>query len=94
MKQSKPRNILEFMNQIPPAEWDEVLAAMSPRDRNDMSDELSSFMIHAGRLKGYIEGRYMYSERPHDFAVKASNKLAERIRKVLGYVYPKDDIRF
>lgn len=77
-----------------PVSWDASISSMSDRERDDLTAELSSVMEKCGRLKGYIEGRFLFAKRPHEAGVYASNKLGARVRKLLGFAYPQQDITF
>jgi hypothetical protein len=77
-----------------PVQWDTAVSALSPELRYEVGAELSALLERAARLKGYIEGRYLYEEKPHSIGVSNSNALAAKVRKALGYAYPKQDIQF
>lgn len=83
-------NLLE----LPMTEWNDRLESLPKNDRMELVSHLSAIMERTARLKGYLEGRYMYEKRDHSFAVKSSNKLAERVRKLLGFAHPKQNINF
>lgn len=78
----------------PPAEWHKAL----PRDLEciDLSRELDSLIEHAARLRAYLDhmAQMRRDDDAHAAAVKASNNLAAKIRKALGYTQARNDYTF
>lgn len=84
---------VEFLN-APPVLWETRLESLNIGDTNTITVDLSAIIQTAAHLKGYIEGRVMYENRDHAFGVKAANNLLAKVRKVLGYAYPRQDVNF
>ncbi len=56
-------------------------------------DTLQGLAIRLIRMSVYLEARAFFDE-DHTHAVKAQNKVAEKVRKALGFSYSKQDINF
>jgi hypothetical protein len=93
-----------------PAQWEDIVKRWQtdgpgcgyfppPQTRARMEDvvnELDAIIEHAARPRGYLEMRHGNGcgDQGHASAVKESNKLVAKIRKALGFVQPKKDLRF
>jgi cytidylate kinase len=80
----------------PMVEWEAAADRMNARERAEIADALNQITQRAARAASYFEERYGYgcSDRGHAEAVKAQNKLVAKIRKALGFSYPKQDVSF
>lgn len=58
-----------------------------------VADRVESYAIQLLRLSSYLDGR-CYWQEDHNRAVKRQNRIAQRVRKALGYSYPQNDISF
>lgn len=85
---------IEFLAAIPPVEWDSHLGGMTPGARTDLMEGCAALMQQAALLRGYLDGRFLFGDGDHARGVAAGNKLREKVRRALGYVYPKDDLSF
>lgn len=65
----------------------------SPGKLQQIADRLEGYAIHLLRIAVYIDAR-AYFVMSHERAVDRSNGLAAKVRKALGYSYPKQDISF
>ena len=68
-------------------------------NRGSMDDavrKLDSLIEALTRFRAYLEYRSGSgcSDQGHKAAVKAQNSLAAKVRKALGFTYPKQDITF
>lgn len=54
---------------------------------------LEANAVEAARRAAYIEARCV-DRRSHADAVKAQNRLATKVRRALGFTYPKQDVSF
>jgi hypothetical protein len=52
-----------------------------------MQADLDALIERASRLRAYMDHRAMRT-LDHAGAVKTSNRLANKVRKLLGYAYP------
>lgn len=57
---------------------------------------LDSVAEHCARLSGYLEARGATGcgDNGHADGVKSSNRKVTKIRKALGYTYPKSNLQF
>ena len=71
---------------LPPANLNKAIAGQGTVDLYTAGGALYDDAIHAARVGAYLTSRSRPSS--HEDAVKASNKAAVRVAKVLGYSYP------
>jgi len=57
------------------------------------SHNLDRAIILLARFRAYFDARF-HSGCTHAEAVKDANKLVTKVRRALGYTYPKDDLNF
>lgn len=69
---------------------------MRSEEKQALSSWLAQASIHAARLMAYVETRYGMGcgDQGHQAAVKTSNRTVAKVRRALGFTYPKDDITF
>jgi len=67
---------------------DEIIA---PEHAQELAKAAEDYAIWLLRAASYIDSR-VYDMQGHDRAVKEQNKTAYKVRKALGYSYPKQDI--
>lgn len=81
---------------LPPAKWEAAADRMATRDRSEIVRELDALLDKAARLRGYFDERHGYGcgDQGHKSAVKECNRLGAKIRRTLGYSYPRQDIHF
>lgn len=77
--------------EAPMIDWYAISAKLTNEERAEVSRLLDSKIEEAARLRGFIEA-LNHGARPA--AVTASNNLAAKIRKALGFTYPRQDVRF
>ena len=77
--------------ELPPVQWDSFTAMLTPNQIERLADQLSSEAQALTRAAVYFETRRISR---HAGAVKAQNKAATVVRKVLGYTYPRDVLTF
>lgn len=79
----------------PMAQWDTILSRNSDAV-SEADDYLMATVEKAARASGYIAGRVGSGglTRGHAEGVKRSNTFAAKVRRVLGFTYPKNDISF
>lgn len=70
----------------PLVQLDATVSAMASDERHHFSRMLDAVAERAARIRGYLDMRgVLGSDRGHAAGVKASNTLATKIRKALGY---------
>jgi hypothetical protein len=77
--------------------WREAANLHSKDDLHAVSQQCDAIIEKATRLRAYVEGRggrLNPNDLGHEQAVKLSNRLCEKVRRVLGYSYPKHDVTF
>ena len=77
---------------VPPVKWDEEFQKLDHACVGEISRQLCGTVVYLTRTALYFESRYL--GRDHKAAVKASNEGVARVRKALGYTYPKDPLNF
>jgi DNA topoisomerase IB len=89
-----------------PVVYDTVLAQALPEfvgenartsDMQELERHLEHVAVRAAAIAAYIRTRVGTDgtgEKDHADAVKAFNKAQTKVRKALGYTYPKQDIAF
>ena len=70
-----------------PNTWERRADEMSARAMHDATRDLDALIEGAARLRAYLDWRERRT-LDHAGAVKSSNKLANAVRKLLGYTYP------
>ena len=71
--------------------------AIPSHDWQYIERALATKVEYCARMSAYISdyvGTYGCGSQGHEKAVKAQNKLATKIRRALGFSYPKQDINF
>lgn len=88
--------VKEFIEVIPLVDLQETVNPMTMEGRRKIIDELDAVIQRAARIRGYVDMRYGSGcgDQGHVAGVKESNKLVNKIRKALGFTYPKADVRF
>lgn len=77
---------------LPMSEWQQALATVPLEHMIAMRDEGEGLVVRLARLTEYVE--YVSAKQGHARAVKAQNKRAEKVRKAMGFAYPKADVAF
>ena len=79
-----------------PVTWEKKVDPCPPELLMDLSACLDGIIQRAARLSGYMDARGGMGDRDHGHAagVKSSNLMASKVRKALGYTYPRQDINF
>ena len=85
-----------------PVAWEVKIAELSPAEREHLTNSLSAVLERAALARGYMDGAYrpfvrcsasyrlvLFGTGTHARGVKAANALRVKIRKALGYAYPK-----
>lgn len=82
----------EYWIALPPVQW---CGAVEQIHTANAAEEASKALDHlierAARARGYLWARQCGD---HAYGVRRSNALARKIRRVLGYSYPKQDLQF
>jgi hypothetical protein len=85
------------------AAWRAQLDELDASRRDELVSELDAIVERAARLRAYVDAYnpdFRFNPDPyhtatsHTFAVKASNTLAAKVRKALGYTYSRQDVTF
>lgn len=90
------RTPAEEIVKITPHEWQKTFSDIHSEDLRLISNSLIQLSVRAARMSAYIDARGGEGgkDRGHSEAVKNQNFLAERVRTVLGFQHPKEDIEF
>ncbi len=103
------RTILEFAMHSRPLDWQKAadqwkagpgfdhFPAVDNRPTMDEAiSELDATIQGLTRLRGYLDARYGHGcgDQGHTDAVKEANRLTTKVRKALGYTYPKCEVSF
>jgi len=81
---------------IPPDQWDETFSGVHGDDLKVVANSLRELAVKAVRMAAYMDARGGEDgvDRGHEVAVKAQNDQAEKVRALLDYAHPRDDITF
>lgn len=85
------RQLERFVN-APMVKWAQLHDRMREGDRWDVDHHYAAMVERYARAEAYISRRR--SGGTHADAVKASNKVAERVRRAMGFTYPRQNITF
>lgn len=90
------KTLTEKLLNLPLVEWEKALDETPSQKRADIASELAALVQEAARLYAYAQERYGYGcgDRGHADAVKTSNRLVTKIRKAMGFSYPRQDRSF
>lgn len=86
----------EDLLEIPREEWNETFSGIHGDDLILIGNRLREFAVRAVRLAAYLDARGGEGglDLGHEKAVKAQNEQAARIREILGYQHPYDEVIF
>lgn len=73
----------------PPVKWAGIMGKLSSSDRLTLSRALSHDAQRLAFLSEYAETFYDGPDG-HDYAVNKARRLTARVRRALGYTYPKE----
>jgi hypothetical protein len=78
------------------ADLDAYCKRRKPSELDETARELDSIAIQAVRMAAYLMRRSGdgCGDDGHAAAVKHQNKQAAKVRKAIGFTYPKQDINF
>ncbi|MDX6499572.1 MAG: hypothetical protein QOG23_2832 [Blastocatellia bacterium] len=90
------RTPAEEIVKITPHEWEETFSDIHGEDLRLISNSLIQLSVRAARMSAYIDARGGEAgrDRGHREAVRNQNILAEKVRTVLGFQHPKEDVEF
>ena len=77
---------------LPPVKWAEHCESLSGDDLYNLEVDLCRNIATMARLRGYVDARVCGGD--HRSGVYSSNLFASKVRKLLGFSYPKDDMTF
>lgn len=82
-----------------PVQWDGITTECLKRGTatvQEIANCLDSMAERCARLSGYLEARGATGcgDNGHAEGVKSSNKKVTKVRKAIGYSYPKSDLSF
>lgn len=82
--------------EAPAVEWNNFQAGLSSEDKGECIRHLDAVIQRASMLRGYLDARYGHGcgDQGHNDGVKQANRLVSKVRKVIGYSIPKQDVRF
>lgn len=77
------------------SELDQIVATNQPQDINldEVANALDSYAVHLTRMAAYLSGRIWFGMN-HKEAVRRQNSRAAKVRRAIGYTFPKLDISF
>ncbi len=86
----------EDLLKIPREEWKETFSGIHGDDLILIGNRLRELAVQAVRLAAYLDARGGEGgvDLGHDAAVKVQNKQAAKVRELLGYQHPYDEITF
>lgn len=75
---------------LAPVDWQSQAAQTPEARRLELARALDDIAQHAARLSAYLET----FSNGHDAAVRAQNRRIAKVRRALGFTYPKADLHF
>lgn len=92
---TREREVMDFLS-MALADMRAVADRMYHVDAGEYARTLDAIAVKAARMAEYLESRGGdgCGDSGHEAAVSASNRRAARVRKALGYTYPRDDVHF
>lgn len=85
----------ELIN-TPCSEWEQLFTGIHGDDLLLTANRLRELAVRAVRMAAYVDARGGEGgvDKGHDAAVKAQNDLAERVRAILDYQHPREELIF
>lgn len=84
--------VLKEMLDGPMVNWSQQIATLDTKEMCNIEDQAWDAIVRMARIATYVEFRA--GGYTHTRAVKEQNKMATKVRRVIGFSYPKDDITF
>lgn len=86
----------EDLLKIPREEWNETFSGIHGDDLILIGNRLRELAVSTVRLAAYLDARGGEGglDSGHDTAVKTQNEQAAKVREVLGYQHPYQEIKF
>lgn len=87
----------KFLMNLPMVEWNDSQHGYFPETKQEIIEELDAWIEKACRLRAYLDARVQMSgdnSKDHNRAVRRQNGLATKVRRLLGYSYPKSEVMF
>lgn len=82
---------------VPMVEWSDMQHGLHQETKREIVEYLDVLIEASVRLRAYLECRTIRDIAPayddknsHSAAVRAQNKLGNKVRKILGYSYPSE----
>lgn len=105
MSEAKPTETIDIKDlglewlECAPFSWDVRVSQILEQGTvsvRELADWLDSISIRCARLSGYLDARGALGcgDNGHSDGVKLSNRKATKVRRALGYTFPKYDINF
>src|SRR2546430_12913469 len=87
---------VEDLVKIEPSEWKDTFSDIHAEDLRLISNSLIQLSVLAARMSAYLDARGGEGggDKGHTEAVKNQNTCAEKVRSVLGFQHPKQEIEF
>lgn len=85
--------LFEEVTSKPLSELPNLVEQYSASELSELSKEMERFSLNLIRIASYLDSR-CYDMNDHDGAVKEQNKLIAKVRRAMGFSYPKQDIHF
>lgn len=86
------REMKALMSAFPPAAWDEIIGGCGAQVQDTIEGHADGLAVYFARMSAYTSARML--DQGHSTAVRKQNATANKVRKALGYSYPKADISF
>jgi hypothetical protein len=86
----------KMLLESPMVQWAELQHGMFTETKQEIVGYLDALIEKAVRLRGYLDhqAREGHTDGKHRGAVQQSNYLACKVRAVLGYSRPRQDVSF
>lgn len=91
--EDKARTLLD----APMVEWSDLQHGYFPETKQEIVAHLDALIERASRLRAYLDARVQRTgdnSADHERAVRKQNGFAKKIRRLLGYSYPGQDVTF
>ena len=83
---------IRAIQEVAPVDWELYFEHSPLPDIKEVAQALERISERAARLAAYLNER-AYDGNHHQ-AVRAQNSMGTKVRRVLGFTYPKQDLNF
>ena len=82
----------ELLLGLPPVEWEAWLSRNTSDTVRKTCKQLERVAVQAARMASYLNSRA--DGATHLQALNGQNRIAERVRRAMGFTVPRDDLNF